>query len=100
MGNAYLLLKPIWQEHPDLNPGSKSNTDPLEFADKGHPPLTTPAGLIPYLDEVHDVLQAVVGRMLADPSIGKHKDFIEDSARDLADAIVKAKQVFASNRAT
>jgi hypothetical protein len=95
MGNAYLLLNPIWQEHPDLNPASKSNSDPLGFAACPHPAETSPKGMLPYLEEAHRVLPEIVRRMIADPSIGKYKSFIEDSAKDLHDAIIHAKQVFA-----
>jgi len=95
MGEAYLLLNPIWQEHPDLNPASESNTDPLEFASYPHPAETTPKGMLPYLEEAHRVLPEIARRMLADPSIGKYKTFIEDSARDLDKAIIHAKQIFA-----
>jgi hypothetical protein len=33
-GNAYCLLRPIWDEHPDLNPGSAPNRDPLGFGNR------------------------------------------------------------------
>lgn len=51
--------------------------------------------MLPYLEEVHRVLPEVVKSMLADPSIGKYKNFIEESARDLEQAIIHARQVFA-----
>ena len=75
MGKAYSLLMPIWEEHPDLNPGLSSNTDPLGFASLPDPPLTTPAGLLPYLEETDLALETVVSRMLANPSIGQAQGF-------------------------
>lgn len=33
MGNAYCLLQPIWDEHPNLDLGSRSHTDPLRLQD-------------------------------------------------------------------
>jgi hypothetical protein len=95
LGNAYLLLKPIWQDHPDLDPGSASNTDPLGFRDQDRPVETSPEGMLPYLEQADSVLQSVVTRMVADPAIGKYRDFIEASAIDLEEAIVQAKQLFA-----
>ena len=95
-GEAYCLLRPIWDEHPDLNPGSRANTDPLGFAKRVHPAETSPAGLIAYVEEIERVLPNAIARMLADPSIGKHKEFIENSARDLEEAIAAAKRVFGS----
>src|SRR5438552_2434 len=64
MGNAYCLLQPIWDEHPSLDPGSASNTDPLRLEDQPHPPETNPAGLLPYLEETHRALNRVARHML------------------------------------
>ena len=98
VGEAYLLLKPIWQEHPDLDPAFEANIDPLDFASSPHPAETSPKGMLPYLEETHRVLPETVSRMLADTSIGKYKGFIEDSAKDLQNAIVHAKRVFSLDR--
>jgi hypothetical protein len=93
MGNAYCLLQPIWDEHPDLDPGSGSNTDPLKLQDQPHPRETRPAGLLQYLEEAHDALPRIVSRMLCDVSISRHKRFIEALAQELGEAITHAKQV-------
>ena len=50
--------------------------------------------MVPYLDEVRAAIQGVVNRMLADASLARHKDFIQDSARQLEDAISKARKMF------
>jgi hypothetical protein len=95
MGDAYCLLQPIWAEHPDLDPGSRSNKDPLGLENQPRPLLTSPTGLLPYLEEADSMLSRVLSRMLADPSIGRHKAFIEVSAQQLGESIAQAKQVFA-----
>src|SRR5258706_7778897 len=95
--NAYCLPQPIWDEHPNLDPGSGSNTDPLRLQDQPRPPETNPAGLLPYLEEAHGALHRVVSHMLGDSSVGHHKPFIEDSAQQLREAIAQAKQVFENN---
>src|SRR5690349_18061061 len=89
MGNAYCLLQPIWDEHPSLDPGSRFNTDPLGLETEPIPPDTTPAGLLPYLDEIQRTLDRVLSRMLGDASIGRHKRFIEASTQDLREAITQ-----------
>ena len=94
MANAYCLLQPIWDEHPSLDPGSASNTDPLRLEDQPHPPETNPAGLLPYLEETHHALNRVACHMLGDASISLHKRFIEASAQELGEAISHARQVF------
>ena len=94
MGNAYCLLQPIWDEHPDLDPGSGSNQDPLKLENEPPPPLTSPAGLLPYLEKAENAISRVLSHMLTDPSIGRHKAFIENSARQLGESIAQAKQVF------
>jgi len=94
MGNAYGLLQPVWDEHPDLDPGSSSNRGSLDLVEQPNPALTSPAGLLAYLEEADSVLSQVVSSMLADPSISRHRTFIEDSARELSESIAQAKQTF------
>src|SRR6266481_901428 len=77
MGDAYCLLQPVWDEHPELDPGSRSNVDPLGLENQPHLPLTSPAGLLPYLEEADGVLSRIVSSMLADPSIGRRKSLVE-----------------------
>ena len=89
--------QPIWDEHPNLDPGSATNTDPLRFRDQPHPPETGPSGLLPYLDEADGVRQRVVSRLLEDISTSRHKAFIEASAQQLDEAITQARQVFENN---
>ena len=97
MGNAYCLLQPIWDEHPNLDPGSESNIDPLRLQGQSTPPETNPAGLLPYLEEAHGVINRVVSCMLGDAPISRHKRFIEESAQELREAIAQAKQVLENN---
>jgi len=97
MGNAYCLLQPIWDEHPNLDPGCASNSDPLRFGEQPHPPQTGPSGLLPYLDEADAVQQRAVSRMLEDTSTSRHKAFIEASAQQLQEAIIQARHVFEKN---
>jgi hypothetical protein len=97
MGSAYCLLQPIWDEHPDLDPGRGSNTDPLRLEGQLHPPETSPAGLLPYLEETHHALNRVVSQMLGDATISKHKRFIEALAQELGEAIAQAKQLLEYN---
>ena len=97
MGNAYRLLQPIWDEHPNLDPGSSSNTDPLKLEGQPHPPETNPGGLLPYLEAAHRALNRVVSCMLGDAPISRHKRFIEASAQELSEAIAQAKQVLENN---
>jgi hypothetical protein len=94
MAHAYSLLMPVFDEHPELVPCSESDANGLWGAGEPLPPETSPAGMVPYLDEAHGVIQNVVNRMLADPSLARHKDFIHDSVRQLEDAILKARQMF------
>ena len=95
MGNAYCLLQPLWDEHPELDPGSELNMDPLGSGNLEHPPETNPEGLLLYLKQVEEALNPVINCMLADLSIGTHRTFIEDSAKQLREAITRAKKLFA-----
>jgi hypothetical protein len=97
MGSAYLLLQPIWDEHPSLDPGSGFNSDPLDLGAGPKPPETTPGGLLPYLDEIQRTLNRLLSRMLGDPSIGRHKEFIETSAQELREAITEARRILEDN---
>ena len=94
MAHAYSLLMPVFDEHPELVPGSESDANGPGAAGEPLPPETSPAGMVPYLNEAHGVIQDVVNRMLAEASLARHKDFIHDSARQLKDAILKARQMF------
>jgi hypothetical protein len=94
MGNVYCLLKPLWDEHPDLDPGSKSNHDPLDLNRQDPPASTNPAGMLPYLDEVDEALGLAVDRLLADPPTNRHRDFINNSAEQVREAITRARQAF------
>ena len=97
LGNAYCLLQPIWDEHPDLDPGAHGNTDPLGLDAEPMPPETSPAGLLPYIDSTELAANLAVDRMLEDASISRHKGFIEASAQDLKEAIASAKQTLIGN---
>ena len=92
IAHAYSLLLPVFDEHPELVPAPES-ANGLGAAGEP-PPETSPGGLVPYLDEAHAVIQDVVNRMLADASLARHKDFIHDSARQLEDAIDRARKMF------
>ena len=94
MGKAYCLLQPLWGEHPELDPGSELNRDPLGSGNLEHPPDTNPAGLLPYLEEVEGALDPVINCMLADASTSRHRTFIEDSAKQLREAITEARKLF------
>jgi hypothetical protein len=98
MGNAYRLLQPLWDEHPDLDPGSELNRDPVGSRNLEHPPETSPAGLLPYLEHVEEAVDPVMTCMLADALIATHRTFITDSAKQLQEAIGKAKKMFASRK--
>jgi hypothetical protein len=97
MGSAYCLLQPIWDEHPSLDPGSRFNDDPLGLQGEPKPPETTPAGLLPYLDETQRTLRRLLCRMLQDATIGRHKQFVEDSSQDLEEAIAQARCILEGN---
>lgn len=97
MANAYCILLPIWEEHPALQPGSQADNDPLGLKTESAPPDTTPAGLIPYLDETQRATNWVLSRMLQDASIGRHKEFIEATAKHLEEAIAQAKRICEGN---
>ena len=96
MGKAYCLLQPLWDEHPELDPGSEINRDPLGAGNPEHPRETNPAGLLLYLEQIEDALGPVLNCMLADASIGTHRTFIEDSAKQLREAIANARKLFVS----
>jgi hypothetical protein len=97
LGNAYCLLQPIWDEHPDLDPGAHDNADPVGLDTEPMPPETSPAGLLPYIDATERAANLAVNRMLEDASISRHKGFIEASAQDLRETIASAKQTLIGN---
>ena len=97
MGNAYCLLQPIWDEHPGLDPGSRFNRDPLGLESEPRPTEAAPAELLPYLDEIQRTLHRLVSQMLEDASIGRYKEFIEASAKDLGEAISQARSILEDN---
>ena len=97
LGNAYCLLQPIWDEHPDLDPGARDSSDPLGLNAEPMPPETSPAGLLPYIDATELAANLAVSRMLEDPSFSRHKGFIEASAQDLKQTIASAKLTLIGN---
>jgi len=93
LGNAYCLLQPIWDEHPDLDPGARDNHDPLGLNAEPMPSETSPSGLVLYVEATLGAARVAVSRMLEDASISRHKNFIETSAQDLGEAVASAKEI-------
>jgi hypothetical protein len=91
MGNAYFLLRPIWGEYPDLDPGAGGNRLRLPLDDDPPADPRSPADLVPALHRIREIVPGVVVKLARDDRYRCHVQSIRADAEDLMRSVCEAE---------